>query len=105
MDLVSPTQPRDFEFVEQTADTEVIIKNYIDTTKSGEFIFENPPSIKEKITTIESDLYIAKISSQSGGSVFSYKIKEHLSSDSNYVNLIAEENKNKWIKYIHGLNT
>ena len=97
MDLVSPTQQRDFELVEQNDDPEIGIKSYVDTTTGGGFLreveFDNPPNATETITTIESDLYIAKISSQSGGSVFSYKTKEHLSADSNYVNLIAEENK------------
>ena len=98
MDLVSPTQQRDFELVEQNDDSEIGAKSYVDTTTGSGFLseveFDNPPNTIESITTIESDLYIAKISSQSGGSVFSYKTKDHLSVDSNYVNLISEENKN-----------
>ena len=98
MNLVSPAQQRDFELVEQYDDPGVGVKNYADTTMGGGFLrgveFDNPPNTSESITTIESDLYVAKISSRSGGSVFSYKTKEHLSADSNYVNLISEDNKN-----------
>ena len=98
MDLVSPTQQRDFELDEQYDDPEIGINSYVDTTTGNGFLreveFDNPPNTTESITTIESDLYIAKISSQSGGSVFSYKTKEHLSADSNYVNLISKKNKN-----------
>ncbi len=57
MDLVSPAQPIDFELIEETDDTEVIVKNYIDTIKSGgalrEFGLENHLSKKEKTITIE----------------------------------------------------
>ena len=98
MDFVSPAQQRDFELVEQSDDPGVGIKSDVDTPIDSGFLHEvelnNPTNTTESITTIESDLYIAKISSQSGGSVFSYKTKEHFSADSNYVNLISEENKN-----------
>ena len=108
MDLVSPPQQRDFELVEENDDPGAVIKSYIDTTTGGGFLrgvgFDNPPNTEENITTIESDLYIAKISSQSGGSVISYKTKEHFSSDSNYVNLIAEENKNNLLLGFRGLS-
>ena len=48
---------------------------------------------EEKITTIESDLFIAKISSICGGSIVSFQIKDHLDPDSAYVNLSSNNNK------------
>ena len=50
-------------------------------------------STVEKITTIESDLFIAKISSLCGGSIISFQIKDHLGPDSGFVNLSSNNNK------------
>ena len=52
-----------------------------------------PKPTKEKITTLESDLFIAKISSLCGGSIVSFQIKDHLGPDSGFVNLSSEHNK------------
>ncbi len=48
---------------------------------------------EEKITTIESDLFIARISSMCGGSIVSFQMKDHLGPDSAYVNLSSNNNK------------
>ena len=50
-------------------------------------------STEEKITTVESDLFIAKISSLCGGSIVSFQIKNHLGPDSGFVNLSSNNNK------------
>ena len=52
------------------------------------------PKPTEKLTTIvESDLFIAKISSLCGGSIISFQIKGHLGPDSGFVNLSSNDNK------------
>ena len=48
---------------------------------------------EEKITTIESDLFIARISSMCGGSIVSFQVKDHLGPDSAHVNLSSNNNK------------
>ena len=97
MDLISPNQKNDYELVENEQYGGATSGEYADTDRSSEPLEKFDPGshskTTEKIITIESDLYIAKISSLSGGSVFSYKIKEHLLADSNYVSLITNENK------------
>ena len=52
-----------------------------------------PKPTEEKITTIESGLFIAKISSLCGGSIVSFQIKDHLGPDSGFVNLTSSNNK------------
>ena len=98
IDLVSPPQQIDYDLVEQGLNTETSSSGYVDTTIEKktvvDFGLENQLKVEEKTTTIESDLYIAKISSLCGGSILSYKIKDHLATDSNYVNLITKNNKN-----------
>ena len=98
MDLVSPPQQTNQEPVKQSDSPETGFVGNLDTTINqetiGGFGLENQLVAEEKIITIESDLYIAKLSSSSGGSMFSYKIKDHLAADSNYVNLITKDNTN-----------
>ena len=48
----------------------------------------------ENLVKIENDLYIATISSKNGGSITSFEIKDHLKSDSSFVNLSSNNNKN-----------
>ena len=52
-----------------------------------------PKTTEEKIITVESDLFIAKISSLCGGSIISFQIKDHLGPDSGFVNLSSNDNK------------
>ena len=98
MDLVSPTQQTDYDLVEQELETEIGASSYVDTTIEDRTVvnpgLESQLKVEEKTITIESDLYIAKISSICGGSILSYKIKDHLTTDSNYVNLITKDNAN-----------
>ena len=98
MDLVSPTQQIDYDLVEQELETEIGASSYVDTTIEDRTVvnpgLESQLKVEEKTITIESDLYIAKISSICGGSILSYKIKDHLTTDSNYVNLITKDNAN-----------
>ena len=99
MDLISPPQNinRDLlegDFVENrdsdqtTRDTATGFKNVLP---------QEQVSTVEKTTVVESDLFIAKISSFFGGSIVSFKIKDHLLYDSSLVNLITDENKNNLI--------
>ena len=99
IDLVSPPpQQIDYDLVERDPNTEIGARNYVDTKTEKstlvDFGFESQLKLEEKTITVESDLYIAKISSSCGGSILSYKIKDHLTADSNYVNLITEDNEN-----------
>ena len=66
-----------------------------DNVKSNETTVElsHPKPTEEKITTIESDLFIAKISTLCGGSIISFQIKDHLGPDSGFVNLSSNNNK------------
>jgi len=57
---------------------------------------------EDKTIVIESDLYIARLSSANGGSVVSYKIKKHLFPDSSYVNLATLENRNNLLISFRG---
>ena len=98
MELVSPNKqnPNTFEedFVENN-ETEIVSSETM--AKNNQIPTETIKNIsfaEEKITTIETDLYIAKISSAFGGSIHSFKIKKHLSPDSALVNLINNQNKN-----------
>ena len=97
MELVSPNKKPintfEEEFVENNDLENIKPKN---TAKNNQEINTAVKSIaltEEKMTTIETDLYIAKISSVHGGSIHSFKIKRHLSPDSTLVNLINGQNK------------
>ena len=98
MDLVSPPQQIDYDLVERELNTDSDTNRYVDTTTEKttvyDFSLESQQKVEEKTITVESDLYIAKISSICGGSILSYKIKDHLTADSNYVNLITRDNEN-----------
>ena len=98
MDLVSPPKQIDYEKLEQYSEpkTSSAIPKDTTTVSAVDRFFDSKEysSTEEKIITIESDLYIVKTSSLSGGSIISYKIKDHLSPDSGYVSLITEKNRN-----------
>ena len=101
MELISPS-PRDtqeyFEDQQKTEENNVIYKDY------NEDVFTPPgstptvfPKKEEKTIEIETDLFIARVSSAYGGTIRSFKTKEHLKHDSSLVELISAENKNNLI--------
>ena len=103
LDLLSPSQPEN-EIIEEglfeEPERELSTLNL--NTKESAFSIDllEQKTTEEIITTIETDIYIAKISSVGGGSVLSYKIKEHLSPDGDFVNLIYPNNmENLFIKF------
>ena len=96
MDLVSPPQESNRELFED---------DYVENNDSSRLVEEVTGDFKnilpqqqnstvEKTTVVESDLFVAKISSLFGGSITSFKIKNHLLFDSSFVNLITGENEN-----------
>ncbi len=107
MDLVSPP-------VDITSEAD---KNYPDADEqSGDYIYgydvnqkpmselTKPQPTKEKTTVIESDLFIAKISSLCGGSIKSFQLKNHLGPDSGFVDLSSRENKNNLLIGFRDIN-
>ena len=98
MELVSPPAQPTYETSDDTSarDSEPRDGFSYDYSVGGKTTpdLSQPRPTKEKITTIENDLFIAKISSLCGGSVVSFQIKDHLGPDSGFVNLSSSENKN-----------
>ena len=97
MDFISPPKKQEnYEVFEVGGELEDSAGDHSNTKTNGEIINDfglETVSLEEaNTTTIETDLYIAKISSLSGGSILSYKIKDHLAADSHYVNLITKNN-------------
>ena len=96
MDLVSPPQESTRELFEESApennDNNQVIENTIVPGKN--ISLPQRTQTMEKITVVESDLFIAKISSFFGGSLISFEIKDHFLLDSGFVNLVTNENKN-----------
>ena len=101
MELVSPNKqtPNTFEeeFVENNENEIVPLETISENNQKPKETIKNTSLVEEKTTTIETDLYVAKISSSFGGSIQSFKIKKHLSADSTLVNLINNQNKNNLI--------
>ena len=101
MELISPS-PQDtqeyFEDQQNAEENSVIYKNYNEDvfTPSG-----SPPLVfsqeDEKTIEIETDLFVARVSSAYGGTIRSFKTKEHLKYDSSLVELISADNKNNLI--------
>ena len=98
MELVSPnkktTNNFEEEFVENSEPESILSETTTENNQRTNETIKNASYAEEKTTTIETDLYIAKISSAFGGSMHSFKIKKHLSPDSTLVNLINSQNKN-----------
>ena len=101
MKLISPS-PKDtqeyFEDQQNTDENGVIYKEYNEDISTPSALA--PPVFsqkKEKIIEIENDLFIARISSVYGGTIRSFKTKEHLKNDSSLVELISQENRNNLI--------
>ena len=102
MELVSPNKqnPKTFEeeFVENNENEFVPLETISENNQKPNETTKNTSLTKEEnTTTIETDLYVAKISSSFGGSIQSFKIKKHLSADSALVNLVNNQNKNNLI--------
>ena len=115
MELVSPAPQPEYEDTDGLyEDTdEVVVDNSYNTLPKDNKTNTSPRSLldlgslaptEDKTIVIESDLYIAKLSSVAGGSVLSYKIKEHLSPDSAYVDLVTTENRNNLLISFRGVD-
>ncbi len=101
MDLISPSPQNTQEYFEDQQKTEENSVVYKDYNKD---VFEpsGPTSPvfsqkQEKIIEIENDLFVARLSSAYGGTIRSFKTKEHLKDDSSLVELISPENENNLI--------
>ena len=96
MDLISPPQETNRDLFEddfaENNDSDRLTED--NTTNIKNVLPQQQISTAEKNTIVESDVFIAKISSFFGGSIVSFKIKDHLLFDSSFVNLITEQNKN-----------
>ena len=97
MELISPPPQPTFEDSEKTNSgydepSDDYLYDYSAKKETKPRLLEIKPT-EEKITTIESDLFIAKISSLCGGSIVSFQIKDHLGPDSGFVNLSSKDNK------------
>ena len=115
MELVSPAPQPEYEDTDGVyEDTEeVVVDNSYNTLPKDNKTNKAPHPLldlgsqaptEDKTIVIESDLYIAKLSSAAGGSVLSYKIKEHLSPDSAYVDLVTTENRNNLLISFRGVD-
>ena len=108
MELVSPAPQPQYESLDGEA-----FNNFDDDSPKDNKTNDPPqqlfdPSslatIENKTIIVESDLYIAKLSSASGGSVVSFKIKDHLFPDSSFVDLATPENKNNLLISFRGVD-
>jgi YidC/Oxa1 family membrane protein insertase len=115
MELVSPAPQPEYEDTNGVyEDTdEVVVDNSYNTLPKDNKTNKAPHPLldlvsqaptEDKTIVIESDLYIAKLGSAAGGSVLSYKIKEHLSPDSAYVDLVTTENRNNLLISFRGVD-
>lgn len=96
LELVSPTPPRrgDTLIVEQTepiSQPRVPMENV--SNQKGTPFLPILEIVDEQVTTIETDLYLAEISSRNGGSLNSFVLKNYLGPDSQYVDLITSANR------------
>ena len=95
MELVSPSAPvvENFEDEDLEQNSQPVEYREYENLSSKENELITPPKTnKETIIKVENELYIATISSLSGGSIKSFEIKEHLKHDSSFVDLVAPEN-------------
>ena len=96
LELVSPTPPRggDTLFVDQIerlSETPGPVENISDQKETP--FLPASESFDEQVTIIETDLYLAEISSRNGGSLNSFILKNYLGPDSQYVDLITPANQ------------
>ena len=97
MELINPKKPTKAYDTPKTTETqpdpeETIIsepKKNTETKNNRSFL----PSIEETATAIETDLFEALVSNRHGGSIASFKLFEHQTYDSAFVNLINSLNK------------
>ena len=97
MDLISPPpqpvyEPNEEPNNEYNESNDDYLFDY-STIKETKPEPSHPKPTEEKITIVESDLFVAKISSLCGGSIVSFQIKDHLGPDSGFVNLSSNDNK------------
>ena len=94
MKLVSPPTPILDEVVSEEEDNQTVEYREYERNPGGQKDIITPPKeTKEKIIKIETELYIATISSLCGGSIKSFEVKEHLKYDSSFVNLVTSSNE------------
>ena len=99
MKLVSPgVDPVEetFDGGVETTQQPVVYREYENTSNQdgdSDLVIQGETTV-ENLVKIENDLYIATISSKNGGSITSFEIKDHLKSDSSFVNLSSNNNKN-----------
>ena len=108
MELVSPTPQPEYDDADGRTvdgfDDRARTDNESNTAPQPLFDLVSPTTTEDKIITIESDLFIAQLSSAAGGSVVSYKIKDHLSPDSSLVDLATPENRNNLLISFRGID-
>ena len=108
MELVSPTPQPEYDDTDGRVvdgfDDRSPADNESNTAPQPLFDLVSPTTTEDKIITIESDLFIAQLSSAAGGSVVSYKIKDHLSPDSSLVDLATPENRNNLLISFRGID-
>ena len=95
MEMLSPPAPVVEDFVDEEIEQNnqpVEYREYENLSGKENELITPPKTIEETTIKVENELYIATISSLSGGSIKSFEIKEHLKYDSGFVNLIAPEN-------------
>ena len=108
MELVSPAPQPQYESLDgetiDSFDNDTPIENKTNDLPQQLFDLGSLTTIENKTIIVESDLYIAKLSSASGGSVVSFKIKDHLFPDSSFVDLATPENKNNLLISFRGVD-
>ena len=97
MELISPPPQPTYETSEEPNNdydepSDDYLYDYSENSETKLKLSQIKPT-EEKITTVENDLFIAKISSLCGGSIVSFQIKDHLGPDSGFVNLSSNDNK------------
>ena len=99
MELVSPSPPPQpkHKTSDETDDSyDEASGNYLynfDANNKTTLEPSQPKPTEERITTVETDLFVAKLSSLCGGSIISFQIKDHLGPNSGFVNLSSHNNK------------
>ena len=108
MELVSPAPQPEYDDADgrvvDNFDDRAPTDNESNTAPQPLFDLVSPATTEDKIITIESDLFIAQLSSAAGGSIVSYKIKDHLSPDSSLVDLATPENRNNLLISFRGID-
>ena len=102
MDIVSPPVPieqsqsnDELTLEESSLKNEKLTSSYNNQspTSGDELSVLIETEVEEEKFYIETDLFLAEISSLGGGSLSSFELKQYLSADSSLVNLVFEKNK------------